>query len=198
MGKKARQRRKDEHENFAIKRSKEKLRNRIIVIGVAVVVVLVIGYSVFLFTQLQTTAPDAPPGVGALGSEHSHLGILAIIFGKEVNFSAQEFQLKNRFTHFEGQNGFTIHRHATNIPLGFFLDTIGIKLDQNCIKLPDKNELCNDDKYSLKFFVNKKQIDDISNYIGQDGDRVLVSYGNETPEELEVQLGMVDIPTIEK
>ena len=48
----------------------------------------------------------------------------------------------------------------------------------------------------LKFNINHQPIFDIRNYIGEDGDRVLISFGKETMEELEAQLLSLDAQTL--
>ncbi len=48
----------------------------------------------------------------------------------------------------------------------------------------------------MKFFINHQPIFDIRNYIGEDGDRVLISFRKETMEELEAQLLSLDAQTL--
>ena len=48
----------------------------------------------------------------------------------------------------------------------------------------------------MKFFINHQPIFDIRNYIGEDGDRVLISFGKETMEELEAHLFSPDAQTL--
>ena len=76
------------------------------------------------------------------------------------------------------------------------MKTLGIKMDESCIKLLNTEECCEDKENSLKFFINHRPIFDIRNYIGEDGDRVLISFGNETMEELEAQLLSLDAQTL--
>ncbi len=47
---------------------------------------------------------------------------------------------------------------------------------------------CDDEKYSIKFFINGEPVNDIRNYVVQEGDKILISYGAETPKEIEQQL----------
>jgi len=59
---------------------------------------------------------------------------------------------------------------------------------------------CTDDNFSLKFYINHQQVDgnEFLGYIGQEDDRVLISYGNETPEEIEEQLQELDFQAIRR
>ena len=61
-------------------------------------------------------------------------------------------------------------------------------LDDQCFVFPNDKEYCNTEKYTLKFFVNGEQVDDIIEYEPIDDDKILISFGDETPEEIESQL----------
>jgi len=78
------------------------------------------------------------------------------------------------------------------VAMGYFLETLGIKVDESCIELPNAEKYCEDKENSLKFFINHQPILDIRNYVGEDEDRVLISFGKETMEELEAQLISLD------
>ena len=138
------------------------------------------------------TAPGGPENAGALGSEHSHAALLVKIFGDTFEFSSPAFQIKSSWIHFEGNDGTTIHKHATGVNLGYLFDTIGIGLDDQCYVFPDGKSFCTNDDYTLKFFINREQVSDIRDYEIMEGDRILVVFGSETPEEIESYLLQLD------
>lgn len=192
MGKKTKEN-KEERESFAAKHSKEKKRNMLIAIGVLAGIVAIIGYSAFAFVSLgSSTAPGAPSGAGKLGDEHEHAALLVRIFGDKFDFSVPAYQIKSSWIHFEGQDGNTIHRHASGVALGYLFDTVKIKLTDKCFDFPNGRQFCSDDKYSLKFYINHKKVDDIRNYVIKNDDRILISYGNESPDKIEAQLAELD------
>jgi len=125
---------------------------------------------------------------GELGSDHVHAGILVKIFGDTFDFSAPAYQNKSSFIHFEGSDGTTIHRHATEVTLGFLFDSLGIGLDDQCYVFVDGRSFCTNEDYSLKFFINGEQVSNITDYEILEDDKILISYGAETPEEIEDQL----------
>ena len=192
MGKKIREEREKKRESYAEKRSRQKRKTALIGGGILAGVVLVLGYSGYVFYSGATVVPGGPPGAGPLGDEHEHAAMKVIIFGDEFDFSSPAYQIQNRYIHFENNNGETVHRHASKVPLGFLFETLKIGLTDKCYIFPDKREFCADDKYSIKFFVNHEQVPDIHDFVLHNNDRILISYGNENKTQIDEQLAKVD------
>ena len=188
MGKKHQRDREERREKYAARQQKQNNKNKLIAAGVFAVVIAIIAYAAYEFTTLTVDTPGGPPGAGALGSAHVHAGMLVSIFGDKFDFSLPAYQIKTPWIHFEGQNGDTIHRHATGVTLEYMFDSMSIQVTDECYVFPDGRQFCTDDRYSLKFFINGDPVDDIRSYVVQDDDRILVSYGSETPEEIEDQI----------
>ncbi|MBT5278367.1 MAG: protein-disulfide isomerase, partial [Nitrosopumilus sp.] len=87
MGRKERREREIKRDSYATKHSAEKKKNTLIAIGVMAVIAVIVGYAGYLFLTMTVEAPGGPENAGALGSEHSHAGILVKIFGDEFDFS---------------------------------------------------------------------------------------------------------------
>jgi hypothetical protein len=138
------------------------------------------------------TAPGGPENAGALGSEHSHAAIMVKIFGDTFEFASPAFQIKSSWIHFEGNDGSTIHKHATGVDLGYLFDTLSIGLDDQCYIFPDGKSFCTNEDYTLKFFVNSEQVDDLRDYEIREDDRILIQFGAETSEETEEHLLQLD------
>jgi len=185
MGRKERRDREAKRENYATKHSAEKRKETLIAVAVIAVIAVIVGYSIFLFLTMTETAPGGPENAGAMGSEHSHTGILVKIFGDTFDFDGPAFQIKSPWIHFEGRDGSTLHKHATGVTLGYLFDTLSIGLDDQCYVFPDGKSYCTSEDYVLKLFINGEQVSDISDYESMEGDKVLIVYGAETPEEIE-------------
>jgi len=192
MGKKARKEREEKRESFAAKRTHQKRKNMLMTAGVLGIVIVIVGYSAYNFVNMQGSAPGAPPGAGVLGDEHDHISILVRIFSDKFDFTSPAFQIKSSWIHFEGQDGDTIHRHSTGVTLGYLFETLGITVNDECFVFPDGRQFCNNDDYSIKFFINHEQVSNVHDYIGNEDDRVLISYGNESPEEIDAQILELD------
>ena len=69
---------------------------------------------------------------------------------------------------------------------------MGFTVNDECFAFPDGREFCTNEDYSLKYYINHKSVDSIYDYVLVDDDRILISFGPETPEEIEVQLIELD------
>ena len=57
--------------------------------------------------------------------------------------------------------------------------------------------LTNED-YSIKFYINEKLVEDIRQYVIQEDDRILISYGNEDQLAIEKQLAELNAQAINR
>jgi len=192
MGRKERREREEKRENYATKHSAAKRKETMIAIGVLAGIAVIVGYAGWVFVNMSDNVPGGPENAGALGSEHSHAALLVKIFGDKFDFSAPAYQIKSSWIHFEGRDGSTIHKHATGVTLGYLFDTLKLGLDDQCFVFQDGRSFCTNEDYSLVFYINGKQVPDIRDYEIQEDDRILISYGAETPEELQSQLLELD------
>jgi len=129
-------------------------------------------------------------GIGTLKSTHIHADVKVYVNGKAIDFSQRKYQLTTSFIHFEEGIGDVVHIHATGLTVGYLFKSLGMDLSNNCLALEGEN-YCNDDITKLKFYVNGKPNNEFSNYIIQDLDKVLVSYGSESQAEIQKQIDSV-------
>ncbi len=192
MGRKERREREQKRENYATKHTAEKRKHTLIAIAVFAVIAVIVGYSAYLFMTMTETAPGGPENAGAMGSDHSHAAIIVNVFGDEFDFAAPAYQIKSPWTHFEGRDGSTIHKHATGVTLGYLFDSLSLGLDDQCFVFQDGRSFCTNEDYDLKFFINRDRVSDIRDYEIMEGDRVLVLYGGQTSEEIDAVLLKLD------
>jgi len=192
MGRKNREERREKREDYAAKISKNKRKTNLMAAGILSLVALVVGYSGYVFLTMDADVPGAPPGAGRLGGEHEHASLLVRIFSDKFDFSVPSYQIKSSWIHFEESDGTTIHRHASGVTLGYLFDTINIGIDNQCYIFPDGRQFCSNEDYSLKYYINHQIVNSISDYVVEDGDRILITYGDETPEQIEEQLMELD------
>jgi hypothetical protein len=149
--------------------------------------------------QLQCNM-DSMSTIGILGSSHIHADWKIYINGKSLDntfFAPLAMDMSGKstitssFIHVDkssGDNGDpslektgdVIHMHATGVPLWIFFDSIKMEFNKNCISLPTGKKFCNEGKKMLRFYVNGKPNDQWEKYVFKDGDKILISYGDET------------------
>ena len=198
MGKSRRERREEERESFARKRT---AKNRSITrkaAGILAVIATISAYASYEYITMGGDAPGAPEDAGRLGDEHIHASTLVRIFGDKFDFSLPNYQIKSSWIHFENQDGDTIHRHASGVELEFLFNSLGIGLDEDCFTFPDGRAFCTNEDYSLKYFINHKKVNDIRDYVVMEDDRILISYGNEDQDAIEQQLSELDSQMINR
>lgn len=188
MGRKERREREQKRENYAAKHKTQQRKQMLITAGVLGVIAVIVGYAAILFMDISDSAVGGPQNAGALGSDHAHAALLVKIFGDEFDFSAPAYQIKSSWIHFEGRDGSTIHKHAVGVTLGYLFETLSLGLDDQCFEFQDGRSFCSNEDYKLMFFINGQQVSDIRDHEIMEDDRILISYGAETPEELEGQL----------
>ncbi len=181
-----------------ITESESKPKNRMTLV-VAVSLVVSIGFFSYYFMNqneidsqiIQNTLNVDPEmklanqyKIGKVGSEHAHAAILITIEDEQVNFGLPQFQLSSRYIHFEDNNPYLIHRHATDVPLKMLFASFGLEITSDCIALNDKYEIknekfCTDSKQSMMFYVNGEEyFEDITEYVINQNDKIMISFGD--------------------
>ncbi len=77
-------------------------------------------------------------------------------------------------------DGITLHRHATNVPLGEFLKSINMDVSNGCFIIDDNKHYCENKNLKLSSYVNGNKTKDIMGYVLKDNDRILITYGNQS------------------
>ena len=134
-------------------------------------------------------------GIGDLNSVHQHADIKVYLNGKSIDFSQKKYQLTTNYIHFEDGIGDVMHIHASGITVGHMLRGVGMAFTNECLKINEEN-YCNDDKNSLKFYVNGKPNILFDNYAVQDLDKLLVSYGPKTQDTSEQLASVTDLARV--
>ena len=123
-------------------------------------------------------------GVGQFGSEHSHAALAIFVNGNQLDFGISQFQLQSKYIHFENDNPYLIHKHATDVPLDMLFTSFGLSITSDCIKLNHKTNTfssekhCINSKNSMIFLVNGKSYSNINLYEIKHNDRILISFGD--------------------
>lgn len=131
-----------------------------------------------------------------LGDVHYHADFKVYIHGQVLDFaqdrfmSTEEHALSN-FTHLHDGDGEMIHKHMSGITLGDFFKSLGMEFTEDCLALDTGKRYCSEAENTLKMWVNGKANEEFGYYEFKDLDQILISYGNETEAELNIQRASV-------
>ena len=198
MGKNRREKREEEREGFAAKRTAQYRTRNLKALGILSAIGVIVAFACFEFVTSTNNVPGAPENAGKLGDEHIHASLLVSIFGDKFDFSTPNYQVKTPWIHFENQDGDTIHRHSTGVELEFLFNSMSVGVDENCFVFPDGRQFCNNEDYSIKFYINDQLVKDIRQYVIQEDDRILISYGSEDQLAIEKQLAELNAQAINR
>jgi hypothetical protein len=115
---------------------------------------------------------------GSANQSHAHAVIMVFINGKALNFSNPKYQNSDLLMDFENGNGYILHKHASFAWLGAFFESLNMSLARNCLTLNNRSSYCSNFDNQIMFLVNGKTNNQFEHYSPNDGDRILISYGN--------------------
>ena len=170
----------------------------IIVLLVAAVVAL----AVLLVLNSGDSEPDViicepgTPGCELRQSVHWHADFALYIrgvrydFDQERFFSSEEDELsENVHIH---EPFLVVHVHREGTTWREFFDSLGFELTDQCLTLPEGEQLCNSDAERLAFILNGVHVDGLAFQDITNIDRALISFGSESDEDLMQQYAAVE------
>ena len=136
--------------------------------------------------------------VGAVGSTHIHADLSIYFGGEEFTPLPSKYFVKISQVHVEHGPGagYVIHIHAIGVPLGMFFDSLGMKFSKDCFKIDTGENYCNLETRTLKMYVKHangdwEQNNQFEKYVFQELDKILITYGNDSPEQMSQQQNSV-------
>ncbi len=126
---------------------------------------------------------------------HFHANFALYINGERYDFSGDEFMEDVEWcglsdlmfpedrVHLHENNPDTIHVHDEWVSWGHFFANNGFTFGQNFISLPSWEIFKNAESQSMHFYLNGEPVENPYNTLIHSKDRLLITYGDETPEE---------------
>ena len=190
----AQAKRREERSYFAASRKRRNRQLMIIIPALAVLIVIAV-YSFSIYSKNVQSMHNA--NYGPVGSAHVHAAFAVKLNGTQLDFSDPKYQVKSRYMHVENNDGTTLHRHATGVPVNEFFRSIKMNVTNNCFTTDNGTKYCSNGKENLDFFVNGTKVPSIANYVFNDDDRILIAYG-ENPLQIKQDLDQLRQQTIKK
>lgn len=140
-------------------------------------------------------APQAEAPVAQENQEkiHEHADFAIYLEGEKMDFQDPKYQSSEEKaldpdTHLHDGVGDVIHKHKKGITLGYFLGTLGLRLDGKCLTTEAGKEYCDTADKPLRLYVNGTPNDTLGNYEFSDLDRLLITYGKVEEAALKQEL----------
>ncbi len=145
------------------------------------------------------TCKVGEPGCVLRQEVHEHANFALFIRGQQFDFNKPEFlstetNERGAYVHLHAPRPGVVHVHFSNTTWDEFLRALGFELVDStflgtpdasvCLTLPDGTKLCNTATEKFRFIVNGVKVDGVSNSRITDLDRVVISYGPETDEQV--------------
>jgi hypothetical protein len=118
---------------------------------------------------------------------HTHADFKVYLDGAAVNFSQSKYmstenQSMDKKVHLHDMDGDIIHHHARNVTMAYFFGTLNMTYNSTCFVSDVPAAYCDGGNESLRMFVrhsggNWTEIADGPDYVFQDLDQLLITYG---------------------
>jgi hypothetical protein len=138
-----------------------------------VALALVIGATVAVIGYVMFIAGGSGASVGPAGSAHYHGPMQMVVLGEQVDFSRDEYQLRDDRFHFEGGDGSTWHAHATGVTLDYAMESLGFDVTRTSVTYQGTTYEDSDDRYDVTVTVGGEQVNP-DQYVLQEGDRIRI------------------------
>ena len=156
------------------------------------------GYAFALADSGEPEAPDNPVLTEAVELRqpvHDHADLAIVVRGQLLDLSADEFlstadEAKSENAHVHAPRTAVVHIHREQTTWSELFLSLGGKLTDTCLSISN-NDYCPSASESLKFLVNGVRVDAIRYMEIGEMDRVLISYGAETDEQVLAQLRLL-------
>lgn len=131
-------------------------------------------------------------GIDGIEPQHIHVDWKIYVNNQLIDYYKEQYLEKNRIVHMHpGKNNeWVTHVHNKGITLRHFLTTLGIKANQKCITI-NETSYCEDNNKRLRYYVNGKINALAPDYLIEDLDKILITYGNQSEAQIKSQLASI-------
>lgn len=168
--------------------------HKIIVLGVTIFLTLILGF-LFLINKPTPLPPPTQNASEELTAESSVTPITDIdasfaIFtnGTFRIFTSPMYHNISPDVYIEPTDPNTVHVKKVGITWNDFFLTLPFKLNATCLTTGTNQTFCTGENGTLKFFINGEQNNAALSEEIKNGDRLLVTFGSESEEEIKQQL----------
>lgn len=154
---------------------------------------LVIAALSFFAFKGSDKVPMAQKSEEQMLSEEVNIRASFLIFtnGTKRDFSASRYHNLTDFVYLVAENPTTIHVKKKGVTWEDFFGTLPMKLTENCLTTGAGQLFCSNGFETLKFYLNGVKTEGVLDKEIKDGDKFLISYGEDNEEEIKRQLNQI-------
>lgn len=138
----------------------------------------------------QTSSPTASPNIPV----DIQASFAIFTNGTFRIFSDERYQNLSEDVYLQNPNPNIVNVKKENITWNDFFKTLPMKLSKDCLVTGTKQTFCTGSAGSLKFYINGTEDSDTLDKIIHSNDKLLVSFGNESEEQIQNQLQQIPNP----
>lgn len=162
------------------------------ILTVAIVtIVAIIAFNVLNkpFNEQTQTTPSISISSIPTEQEISYTAAFAIYTNGTFRvFTASMYHNLSEDVFIQADNPNTIRVKKTGITWDAFFKTLPFKLTKECLITGTKQTFCTNQGKTLKFYLNGVKTEDLLDKEIKEGDKALITYGNESENEIKTQL----------
>ncbi len=132
------------------------------------------------FEYFHTIPSPKPRDAGNIGEEHAQAKLSVQVYNDLFNFTDAQFQKQSPWIRFE--DGETVHRYASGVPLGFLFDSLGMSGKEDaCYRFQGGKVYCTNAYFTFKFFINEQLVNRtaLRDHVIQDEDEIKIIYDDQ-------------------
>ncbi len=162
-------------------------------------VIIIVSVYLVLFGNVdtpQTTKSSVVTDSSPTNEEFSDYtaAFLVVTNGLSRDFSASRYHNLSQSVYITSQNPQIVHVQKPNITWQDFFSTLPMGLSSSCLTTGTGQNFCDEQGGSLRFFLNGNEAPRALEAVIQPNDKLLVTFGNASDNEIQLQIKRIDDP----
>ena len=167
-----------------------------VAVGILVGIVLLASFIYFSPQKSQNTTIDTPSPSSPPGQYEARASFAIFTNGTWRIFSEAKYHNLSEDVYIQQDNPNVVHVKKSEVTWGDFFATLPMRVSRECLITGTGQTFCSTGPQQLKFYLNGRLHPRALEVSIQNGDRLLVSFGDEAESEINTQLQQV--PPLEK
>lgn len=170
------------------------MNNKILLVVLSLIILI---GGIYWFTKPTISIPSSTPtpSVSTKDQQVDYSAGFAIFTNRTFRvFTAAMYHNLSVDVYIQADNPNIVHVEKMGTTWNDFFKTLPFKLTKDCLTTGTKETFCNTQDKSLKFYLNGIKTDNLLDREIKPGDKALISYGNETEDQIQNQLQKVPKP----